>query len=259
MNRMTSSGDCGTVRRLALNAHAQIGPLRGRLSVLQTIWKDVDLLGSWRHKFVKRDEQNQYLTPKSANLPLNYAALGLSATAAYVSVMYGMAVLFSWGAPVVLVLGGFIELAKFLGFGVVSAGWRTYSFVSKWLMVGLLLLAAVVNAAAVYGWLIASHVGPIASRTATYTQQDAGAGANVEVAQGRLQDTDRRIQTLDKVRKLTTTQKRERDGRWLTARRAASNLPTRVPAVPLAQPATKRTKRRTCLSSMQRSCSATSA
>jgi hypothetical protein len=124
-------------------------------------------------------------------------ALGLSGTAAYISVYYGMTVLFPAAGTTILVLGGFIEAAKFLGFGVVSAGWSAYSWFGKWVVAGLLMLAAVVNAAAVYGWLIASHAGPAATRAATHTQQDAGQGANVEVAQGKLSDIDRQIARMD--------------------------------------------------------------
>jgi hypothetical protein len=139
------------------------------------------------------------------------AALGLSGTAAYISVEYGMSVLYMAGAPVILVLGGFIELAKFAGVSVVSSGWSRYSFFSKWAMAFLLFLAAVVNAAAVYGWLIASHAGPAASRTATYTQQDAGQGASIEAAQARLADYDKQIAQIDDAIAAATKRGRTRD------------------------------------------------
>jgi hypothetical protein len=123
-------------------------------------------------------------------------AAGLSATAAYVSVT-GMTVLFPAGAVVIVVLGSLIEAGKFVGFGVISAGWRTYSFLSKWIVAGLLITAALINAAAVYGWLISNHAGPAAARSATYTERSAGDGAKQEVVQARLDDLNKRISIID--------------------------------------------------------------
>jgi hypothetical protein len=138
-------------------------------------------------------------------------ALGLSATAAFVAVEYGMTILYSAGNPVIAVFGGFIEAAKFVGFGVVSAGWAAYSFGSRWLVAFLLVLAAVVNAAAVYGWLISSHAGPAAVRSATYTQQTAGQAANVEAAQVRVADYDKQIAQIDAAIAAATNRGRTRD------------------------------------------------
>lgn len=150
-------------------------------------------------------------------------AAGLSATAAYVSVN-GMLTLFPGGASTIMILGALIEGAKFIGTAVVSAGWRSYSFLSKSVVALLLLTAATINATATYGWLISSHVAPAASRTAEYTQVDAGRGADQEVAAGRLADTDRRIQTLDRVRRLTRAQRQERDSLVADRERARREL-----------------------------------
>lgn len=154
-------------------------------------------------------------------------AFGLSTTAAYISVYYGMSVLYSAGAPIIMVLGFFIEAAKFVGFGVVSAGWRAYSWAGKWIVAFLLFLAAVVNAAAVYGWLISSHAGPAASRSASYTREDAGAGASIEIAQARLSDLDKRISQADNTiaadtrrgRSNSTINREKRDRAQLAAER----------------------------------------
>jgi hypothetical protein len=153
-------------------------------------------------------------------------ALGLSGTAAYISVYYGMTVLFPAAGTTILVLGGFIEAAKFLGFGVVSAGWSSYSWFGKWVVAGLLVLAAVVNAAAVYGWLIASHAGPAATRSATHAQQNAGQSANVEVAQGKLSDIDKQIARMDgdisaaqKTRQNNTAERLRQQRKQLSAER----------------------------------------
>jgi hypothetical protein len=123
-------------------------------------------------------------------------AVGLSGTAAYISVN-GMLTLYPAGGAVILVLGGLMESLKFVGFGVVSAGWRAYSWMSRWIFATLLLIAATVNACGVYGWLISQNAAPAAARSAAFTRQDADAGAKLEVASGRLADIDRRINLID--------------------------------------------------------------
>jgi hypothetical protein len=124
-------------------------------------------------------------------------SLRLSATAAYVSVYFGMTVLFPAAGVTIIVLGGFIEAAKFVGFGVVSAGWSAYGWLGKSADAFLLGLAAVVNAAAVYGWLISSHAGPAAERSASYNTADAGAGAKAEIVRAKLDDAIQRIRLID--------------------------------------------------------------
>jgi hypothetical protein len=123
-------------------------------------------------------------------------AAGLSGTAAYMSVT-GMVVMYPAEPTVIMVFGSLIELAKFVGFGVLAAGWRGYSPLSRWTAALLLLVAAVINASGVYGKLIENHVGVAAGRTAAYTTRDAGEGARLEVASGRLADIDRRINLID--------------------------------------------------------------
>lgn len=122
-------------------------------------------------------------------------AFGLSATAAYMSVS-GMAMLVPWGVTGIVVFCSLIELMKFFGFGVVSSGWRTYGH-SKWFFAVLLFIAALINAAGVYGWMISNHTGPAAARSAAFTEKDADAAAKVEVASGRLADIERRIRLID--------------------------------------------------------------
>jgi hypothetical protein len=121
---------------------------------------------------------------------------GLSGTAAYMSVT-GMVVMFPVEPGVIMVFGGLIELAKFFGFGVLAAGWKAYSPLSRWAAALLLLIAALINAGGVYGRLIANHVGVAADRTATYATRDAGEGAKLEVASAKLADIDRRIALID--------------------------------------------------------------
>src|SRR5262249_31231778 len=119
-------------------------------------------------------------------------AAGLSGTAAYMSVS-GMVVLFPNDPAVIAIFGSLIEAAKFFGFGVLAAGWRVYGFFARWFASVLLVVAALINAGGVYGKLIENHVGPAASRSAAFTERDAGAGANIETAGAKVADLDRRI------------------------------------------------------------------
>jgi hypothetical protein len=123
-------------------------------------------------------------------------AAGISATAAYMSVS-GFVVMVP-GAPIAtMVICYLIEFAKFTGAGVLSAGWKTYSFMTRMVFGALLIVAALINASGVYGFLIANHAGPAASRAAVYTERDADTGAKLEVAQGRLNDLNRQISLID--------------------------------------------------------------
>ncbi len=123
-------------------------------------------------------------------------AFALSATAAYVSV-HGMVTLYPAAGVVILVMGGLMEALKFVGFGVVSAGWRTYGRTSRSIFAVLLVIAALVNASGVYGWLISQHAAPAAARSATFTASDGDAAARVEVTQAKLNDLDKRLSLID--------------------------------------------------------------
>jgi hypothetical protein len=123
-------------------------------------------------------------------------AFALSGTAAYVSVN-GMLTLYPAAGGVILVMGGLMEALKFVGFGVVSAGWKSYGATSRSIFSILLLTAALVNAGGVYGWLISQHTAPAAARSATFTAGDGDAAARVEVAQAKLNDLDKRLSLID--------------------------------------------------------------
>jgi hypothetical protein len=108
-----------------------------------------------------------------------------------------MVVMYPAEPVVIMVFGALIEVAKFVGFGVLAASWMAYGFVPRWVAALLLLVAAVINASGVYGKLIANHAGPAAGRTAAYTEKDGDEGAKLEVAAGKLADIDRRINLID--------------------------------------------------------------
>jgi hypothetical protein len=123
-------------------------------------------------------------------------AAGLSGTCAFMSVS-GFVVMVP-GAPTCAMIFGYLaETAKFVGAGIISSGWKSYSWLSKMVFGALLAVAAVINAAGVYGFLISNHAGPAALRAAVFTERDAGEGAKLEVAQGKLADLDKRLSLID--------------------------------------------------------------
>ncbi len=142
------------------------------------------------------DAVESFRHASTAERLLILVAAGLSATAAYMSVT-GMVVMYPAEPVVIMVFGALIEVAKFVGFGVLAANWKVYGFIPRWAAVLLLLVAAVINASGVYGKLIANHAGPAASRAASYTEKDGDEGAKLEVASDRLSDIDRRIKLID--------------------------------------------------------------
>jgi hypothetical protein len=74
-------------------------------------------------------------------------------------------------------MGGLMEALKFVGFGVVSAGWKSYGATSR--------------------SIFSQHTAPAAARSATFTAGDGDAAARVEVAQAKLNDLDKRLSLID--------------------------------------------------------------
>jgi hypothetical protein len=146
-------------------------------------------------------------------------ALALSATAAYASVC-GLLVLFPLQPTFLVTPTSLAEAAKFVGIGVLAAGWGKYGFLPKVVVSVLMLTCATINAAGVYGTLIEDHVNVAAHGDATFTAGDADTGARLDMASGKVAEIDRRLRTLDGVRKLSRDQKRERD--QLVAQRDAA-------------------------------------
>lgn len=153
-------------------------------------------------------------------------AFGLSGVAAYISVT-SMQILFPGAGYEIVILGGLIEAVKAVGFCMLSAGRKAYSAFSRLLVALLLIIAACINAASVYSWLVSSHAGPGAERAATYQTRAADNAADLEVAAGKVQDLDARIRVLASIKRMDRGQRTEMDDLAAerdTARRALATL-----------------------------------
>jgi hypothetical protein len=126
------------------------------------------------------------------------AAIALAASAAYFSIQ-GMTVLFP-GAPIAIVaMASTMEAAKLATVAWLARQWRSTSWLFRAALVTLVIGLAAINAAGVYGQLVAAHLGDRPTLTASAESSAASFAARIEVQVALVSDLDNRVRQIDLV------------------------------------------------------------
>jgi hypothetical protein len=123
-------------------------------------------------------------------------ALALALIAAWFSVR-GMVVLFPGDPMSARVLGVGLEVGKIVSVGLMAAFWRRLGWGLRIVLFVLFCGCEFLNASGVFGQLVIAHLHKNAVAEATFERSDAEANSRIEVAQGSLNDLDRRIAQID--------------------------------------------------------------
>ena len=125
-------------------------------------------------------------------------AFALALIAAWFSVR-GMVVLFPGDPISARALGIGLETGKIVSVGLLAAAGGRLGWGLRLALVMLALGCEVLNASGVFGQLVIAHLQKGAVAEATFERSDAEASGRIEVAQAKVADLDRRIQTIDNM------------------------------------------------------------
>ncbi len=90
-----------------------------------------------------------------------------------------------------------MEAAKLVTAGWLARRWRATAWLWRLVLVVLVALLALINAAGVYAQLVAAHVGEHAVAVANVETQDATLAAKIDVQAHVVADLDRRLDQID--------------------------------------------------------------